>query len=106
MSLRLPSVAQARPVRVVSLFLLIVVFGKSLDAQTNEDKGTFAIRELSLSTGYAFVQLPPITLNGKLPDGVLSEDLITIGTATADWRRVTARTRYRLDGFGMYTLTT
>lgn len=90
----------------VILLILIVALADRVDAQTNDDKGTFAVRELSLSTGYAFVQLPPITLNGQLPDGVLSEDLITMGTATVDWRRVTAHTRYRLDAFGMYTLRT
>ena len=106
MTLRLAALAQGRPLRLIAVMLLMPVLAERAGAQTNDDKGTFAVRELSLSTGYAFVQLPPITLGGQLPEGVLSEDLITMGTATVDWRRVTAHTRYRLDAFGMYTART
>lgn len=106
MTLRLAALAQGRPRRLAALLLLMLLLEHGVRAQTNDDKGSFAIRELSVSTGYVFVDLPPITLGGQLPDGVLSQDLITIGTATVDWRRVTARTRYRLDAFGMYTART
>ena len=99
---RLASLAQGG----LLLLLLMAVLEQAAHAQTNDDKGGFAVRELSVSTGYVFVQLPPITLGGKLPEGVLNEDLITMGTATIDWQRVTARTRYRLDAFGMYTART
>ena len=92
--------------RLASLLILMAVLEQGVRAQTNDDKGSFAVRELSVSTGYVFVQLPPITLGGQPPDGVLNEDLITMGTATIDWQRVTARTRYRLDAFGMYTART
>jgi hypothetical protein len=92
--------------RLSALLILTAVLEQGVRAQTNDDKGSFNVRELSVSTGYVFVQLPPITLGGGLPDGVLNEDLITIGTATIDWQRVTARTRFRLDAFGMYTART
>ncbi len=72
-------------------------------AQTDADKGGFAVRELSLSIGYGSVRLPPITLGGYLPPDALHEDVITSGTAAIDWRRVTARTRYTFDLLGTYT---
>jgi hypothetical protein len=58
---------------------------------------------LGLSSAYASVQLPPITLGGNLPPDVLDADLLTTGTAAIDWRRVTPRTRYLLELFGGYT---
>ena len=102
LALRLAALAQGG----LLLLILMAVLEQGVRAQTNDDKGSFAVRELSVSTGYVFVQLPPITLGGQPPDGVLNEDLITMGTATIDWQRVTARTRYRLDAFGMYTART
>jgi hypothetical protein len=87
----------------IAVALLVPVLEAGALAQTNDDKGSFAIREVSLSTGYASVQLPPITLGGYTPNDVLNADLITTGTAAIDWRRVTSRTRYTLELFGMYT---
>src|SRR5262249_58401267 len=61
------------------------------------------VRQVSVSSGYASVQLPPITLGGNLPNDVLSADLITTATAEIDWRRVTPRTQFALDLAGTYT---
>lgn len=72
-------------------------------AQTDGGKGGFAVREVSLSTGYGAVQLPPITLGGFLPDDVLDVDLVTSGAARVDWSRATPRTHSRLELFGAYT---
>lgn len=83
--------------------LLAQALPAAAHAQTNEDRGSFAIREVSLSSGYAFVQLPPITLGGHQPPDVLASDLIGTATAHIDWRRITARTRYRFDLFGTYS---
>lgn len=71
--------------------------------QNNEDRGGFAVRQVSLSTGYAFVELPPITLGGMLPGDVLDEDLMASGTVAIDGWRITPRTRYTLNLFGVYT---
>lgn len=83
--------------------LLAHALAAAAQAQTNEDRGSFAIREVSLSSGYAFVQLPPITLGGHQPPDVLASDLISTATAHIDWRRITARTRYRFELFGAYS---
>ena len=93
-----------RLVRLVTgVALLVPALGTGARAQTHDDRGGFAVREVSLSTGYAAVQLPPITLSGFLPNDVLSVDLITSGTAQIDWRRVTPHTTYRFELFGAYT---
>jgi hypothetical protein len=84
----------------IAVALLAPVCEQGARAQTNDDRGSFAVRELSLSTGYTAVQLPPITLGGYLPDAA---DLITNGTAAIDWRRVTPRTSYLLELFGTYS---
>jgi hypothetical protein len=85
---------------------MVLVFEQGALAQSTDDRGGFAVRELGLSTGYAWVQLPPITLGGKLPNDVLNEDLITSGTVDIDWRRDTSRTTYSFDLFGMYSTRT
>jgi hypothetical protein len=90
----------------IAVACLIAVLEGAVLAQTNDDRGGFSVRELGLSTGYAFVQLPPLTLGGKLPDDVLNADLITSGTVDVDWRHITSRTRYALELFGTYTART
>src|SRR5690242_17448713 len=47
----------------------------------------FTVRSLSISTGYAFVQLPPITLGGYLPSQALENDLITTAAGDVGWRK-------------------
>lgn len=74
--------------------------------QTDKDKGGFTVRELSVSSGYAFVDLPPITLGGYLPNQIFQEDLVTSGTAAIDWSHVTNRALYNLNLFGTYTART
>lgn len=90
----------------IAVALLVPVLEQRALAQTNADRGGFAVRALSLSTGYGWVQLPPITLGGKQPGDVVDADLITSGTLEIDWRRVTGRTRYTFDLFGMYSART
>ena len=87
----------------IVLIALVPVAEGSVSAQTTDEGGGFLVRELSLTSGYTSVQLPPITLGGQLPSGVLDADVITSGTAAIDWRRVTPRTRYTLELFGTYT---
>jgi hypothetical protein len=87
----------------IILTLLLPALGRAVSAQTTDEGGGLAVRELSLTSGYTSVQLPPITLGGELPNGILDADLITSGTAAIDWWRVTARTRYTLELFGTYT---
>ena len=87
---------------MAAAFLLVLLQG-SAGAQTSDDRGGFTVRELSLSSAYASVQPPPITLGGNLPPDILDVDLLTTGTAAIDWRRVTPRTRYLFELFGAYT---
>jgi hypothetical protein len=91
---------------IIFATLLVHLLDAVASAQTQEEPQGFAVRELSLSSGYGSVQLPPITLGGSLPDGVLEGDLITSGSAALEWRRSTPRTRYLLDLFGTYTART
>ena len=72
-------------------------------AQTTEDKGGFAIRQVNVSTGYGFVQLPATTLGGYVPTDVLNADLITTAAADVEWRRIARQSTYRLGLFGTYT---
>jgi hypothetical protein len=83
--------------------LLLPALGKTAVAQTREDAGGFTVREVSLSTGYASIRLPPITLGGTLPNDILNADLITSGAAEIGWRRGTPRTMYTFDLLGTYT---
>jgi hypothetical protein len=96
---------RTRTAIAVALLIPLLASGAAL-AQSKEDRGGFAVRELSVSSGYAFVELPPITLAGYLPLQVLEEDLITSGTAAIDWNRVTHRTAYSMNLLGTYTART
>lgn len=87
----------------VAAALLVSGLGQGARAQSLEDRGGFALRQASLSTGYAFVDLPPITLGGVVPNEVLEEDLLTSGTVAIDGWKVTNRTRYTLNAFGIYS---
>jgi len=88
---------------IAMALLLPGLFDNEVLAQTTDIGGGFAVRDVSLSTGYASVQLPPITLGGNLPTDVLNADLITTAAADLDWRRLTPRTAYRFELFGTYT---
>jgi len=87
----------------IAVALLVPGLDKRALAQTTEGGGGFVVRDMSLSTGYASVQLPPITLGGNLPTDVLNADLITSAAGDLDWRRVTPRTAYIFELFGTYT---
>jgi hypothetical protein len=82
---------------------LLLALEAGVLAQANNDRGGFAVREVSVASGYAVVQLPPVTLGGYLPNDILDEDLITSAEAAIEWRHVTPLTRYRLDLAGAYT---
>jgi hypothetical protein len=90
----------------IAVALLVPALERGAFAQTKDDRGGFAVRELSLSTGYASVQLPPITLSGYLPNDILNTDLITSGQADIEWWRVTPRTQYAFELSGAYTART
>jgi hypothetical protein len=90
----------------IAVALLVPAIESRALAQTAEDRDGFGVREVSLSTGYASLQLPPITLGGNLPNDVLNADLISTATAQIDWRRVRPRTIYVLDLAGTYTART
>jgi hypothetical protein len=92
--------------RVAIAALLLSVLQLGARAQSGDDRGGLRIRQVSLSTGYTFVELPPIALGGMVPADVLAQDLMTSGTVAIDWWRVTPRTRYMLDVFGTYTART
>jgi hypothetical protein len=85
------------------LIVLAPALGRAVSAQTTEERSGFTVRELSLTSGFTSVQLPPITLGGELPSGILDADVITSGTAAIDWRHVTPHTRYSFELFGTYT---
>lgn len=87
----------------LALAFLLHALGANAHAQTNSDEHGFAVRELSVSSGYTAVQLPPITLGGILPIDGLDEDLISSGAADITWRRATPRTEYMLELSGTYT---
>jgi hypothetical protein len=72
-------------------------------AQAGAERGGFSFREISLSTGFGSVQLPPVTLGGFLPLDVLHEDFLATGAADVTWYRVRPRTRIGLELFGAYT---
>jgi hypothetical protein len=88
---------------VVALVLLLCALETGAHAQTADDRGGFTARQVSLSSGYTAVQLPPVTFGGNLPNDILTEDLMTIGAAEIAWRHGTPRTTYALDLFGTYT---
>jgi hypothetical protein len=100
------NLASRRLRAAIAVALLAPALESGALAQATGDAGGFAVRELSLSTGYASVQLPPITLGGNLPTDILNADLITSGAAEIDWRRVTPRTEYMLTLHGTYTART
>lgn len=96
------------PARICPAFtivgaLLIAASATAARAQTSDERGGFTVREISLSTGYASVQLPPATLGGFVPNDILNEDVITSGTAAVEWRRITPLGRYTLGLSGTYT---
>jgi hypothetical protein len=81
----------------------MLAVARAAGAQTaGSDSGVW-IREARVSTGYASVQLPPVTLGGVLPTDVLTADLITTASMRIDWQRVGPQTEYKLDASGVYT---
>jgi hypothetical protein len=72
-------------------------------AQARGEKGGVTVREVSLSTGYASVQLPPATVGGFVPNDILNEDFVTTGKTDVEWLRVTPFSRCTLGLSGTYT---
>lgn len=89
-----------------ALLLPSLETGASAQSSDGSGSGGFRIREVSVSTGYVSVELPPATRGGVVPSAILDEDLITTGTARAEWRRVTSLTGYALELSGTYTART
>jgi len=87
---------------VVAALLLVPILETAARAQATDDRRGFSIGEAELSSGFASVQLPPVTLGGRLPNDVLNADLITSGELEVDWRSFTPQTRYLLVLFGRY----
>jgi len=86
----------------VVVFAMLTVT-RTANAQTiGSDSGVW-VREARVSTGYAWVQLPPVTLGGVLPTDVLTADSITTASMTIDWRRVGPQTEYGLEASGVYS---
>ena len=90
----------------IAVALLVPAIESGAFAQTKDDRGGFAVRELSLSTGYASVRLPPIARSSDLPNDILNTDLVTSGRAEIEWWRVTPRTQYAFELSGAYTART
>jgi hypothetical protein len=87
---------------VIAALVLMASLQSAAHAQTADEKGGFSIGQLELSSGYASVQLPPITLGGHLPNDALNADLITSGDVEVDWRRLAPQTQYLLVLTGRY----
>jgi len=68
-----------------------------------QNQNGLIVRSLSISTGYASIQLPPITLGGYLPQDALSADMITNGGADVSWARGRPLSMYAADLTGFYT---
>jgi hypothetical protein len=90
-------------VRRVFAALLIAWLPTDARAQTVEDRGGVSVRRISVSSGYASEQLPPITLGGLLPSDTLDADFITTAEGEIDWRRITPRTQILFGLAGSYT---
>ena len=87
----------------IAAVLLITAVERGALAQSRDGANGLSVREVGISTGYATVQLPPITLGGELPTDALDADLIAIATAAIDWRHETPRTTSVLDLSGTFT---
>ena len=92
--------SRCRAAAVVVIALLMAT--RSARAQTTDAGSGVLIKEARVSTGYASVQLPPVTLGGVPPVDELSADLITTASITIDWRRVRPLTEYTLEASGEY----
>jgi hypothetical protein len=96
------------PVVTLLLYAVAPVAAQSADPQPEaapavHKEPVFNIRSASVSSGYSFVQLPPITLGGYLPSQALENDLITTGAGEVGWRKTGAGFLYDLDLGGSYT---
>lgn len=90
----------------VAAMLLPFLVNQAAICQTNEERNGLILRQLSLSGGYVDVQLPPLTLGGKLPEAALQEDVVASGTVGLGWRHGTPATTYSFDFFGAYAART
>jgi hypothetical protein len=84
--------------------VLITASATPARAQGGDGQRGFTVREVSLSSGYASVQLPPATVGGFVPNDILNEDFVTTGRTDVEWRRVTPFGRYTLGLSGTYTV--
>jgi hypothetical protein len=66
-------------------------------------QGGLIVREVTLSSGYTFVQLPPITLGGYLPLDPQSVDLLTTAATDIFWSHSSSRANYLFAFDGSYT---
>ena len=87
----------------IAAVLLIAAAERGALAQSRADANGLSVRELGISTGYATVQLPSITLGGELPTDALDAGLVASATAAIDWRHEAPRTTSILDLSGTFT---
>jgi hypothetical protein len=87
----------------IGIALAWTAVGAPALAQTAGGPGGFSVREVSLSTGFGSVQLPPISLGGTMPSDALDADQITSAAAAIEWRKTTPRAAFALDFSGGYT---
>jgi hypothetical protein len=92
--------------RAAVVVVVAMLAARTASAQTAESGSGVWLREARVSSGYASVQLPPVTLGGVPPTDVLTADVITTASMTIDWRRVSPQTEYALDASGVYTTRT
>jgi hypothetical protein len=63
-------------------------------ASAQSDERGLVLQNVTVSSGYTSIVLPPITLGGYLPQDVLSADMITTGSATIGWQKGGPRSSY------------
>jgi hypothetical protein len=91
---------------LAALACACVLSPRGASAQRPDDRGGLVVSEVSVSSGYGSVQLPPLTLGGTLPTDALNADLITSAEAQIDWSHVSPRSRFDLQLLGAYTART
>ena len=92
--------AKRDSVRLVLVLTGLCLGVRPAEAQDERPEDGLRLALVSVGGGYAFVQLPPVTLSGTIPQEILQEDLIATTQVGLRWLRPTPRSQmtFTLDG--------
>lgn len=101
--LRFPNLPSAGAT-ALALWMLGAASAHAQPEPSDRPEAGLVLREISVTSGYASLQLPPVTLGGGLPNDILQNDLVTSVQTNLGWSKVARNgSVLSFDVTGMYT---